>query len=94
MKEICSNCKNWKPKQAELDYNKFYGICTSHIWKFVSADSPDIRVLDRKNPSGKFMNVHTFENKSKEVPIGEVRKSQYCFVTNENFGCVNYEHQK
>lgn len=89
-RSICKNCKNWKSKQSELDYSTFYGICTSHKWKFVTTESADIRILDRNNRSKKHMGVHTFENQNAVVPIGDVERSQYCFVTNENFGCVHF----
>ena len=91
IKQICSNCTNWKTKQAELEYNDSYGICTCHHWKFVTTENADIRVLDRKNPANKYMNLHTFESQSVVVPIGAVTKSQYCFVTNENFGCIHFK---
>lgn len=89
-KQVCKNCKNWRPKQAELEYASFYGICTCSVWKFQTFDQPDICILDRKNLSGKYMNVQRFENQNANVPIGSINKSQYCFVTNENFGCINF----
>ena len=90
-KEVCKNCKNWRPKQSELEYDSFYGICTSHIWQFRTTDQPDICILDRQNLTDKHMHVNRFENQNANVPIGVVNKSRYCFVTNENFGCINFE---
>jgi hypothetical protein len=90
-RKICANCDFWKTNQAELDYSKYYGICICWRWKFVTTDNTDIRVLDRGNLSTKYMKVHTFENQCKDAPkIGDVEKSRYCFVTNEDFGCVNH----
>lgn len=88
---LCKNCSHWKNKQSELGYSTFYGICTCYHWKFKISDNPDIKVLDRANKSGKSMNVHTFENQSNVVPFGQVERSQYCFVTNEEFGCINFK---
>lgn len=85
----CSKCKWWRPKQAELEYSTFYGICTCFKWKFDSSGSGDIRVLDRRSLSQKFMHAHHFESQSNQV--GAVNQSNYCLVTEENFGCVNYE---
>ena len=87
----CSSCRNWNNKQAELEYSQFYGICTCHKWKFITTDNSDVRVLDRDNVSGKHMGVHTFENRSRVVPIGKVEPSRYCLVTSEHFGCCNHE---
>jgi len=36
------------------------------------------------------MGVSRFENQNNQVPIGVVDKSRYCFVTDENFGCVHH----
>ena len=89
-KKVCKNCKHWKNSQSELEYSVFFGICTCYKWKFNPSSYGDIRVLDRNNLSSKHMNVHTFENTSKEVPVGKVEKSRYCFVTEETFGCIHF----
>lgn len=86
----CKNCTHWKNQQSELDYSEFYGICTCYRWKFDTNRNGDIRVLDRQNKSDKSMTVHTFENQSKEIPIGRAEKSRYCFVTEEEFGCIHF----
>lgn len=90
MKNLCKNCNSWKTKQSELDYSTFYGICTNHHWKFVTTENADIRILDRENRSKKYMGVFTYENQNHQVPIGDTERSRYCFVTNENFGCVHF----
>lgn len=90
----CKDCINWKPQQAELEYSTFYGICTCHKWKFDSAGSGDVRVLDRKNLSSKLMHVQHFESQSNQVPYGAATVSQYCFVTEEKFGCVHFDNKK
>lgn len=89
----CSKCKHWKNEQSELEYSKFYGICTHHNLKFsVARPRPtDVVVLDRDNITEKHMGVNRFENQSNVVPIGRAERSRYCFVTNEYFGCVNFE---
>lgn len=86
----CKNCKYWKNEQAETDYNKFIGICVSPELKFNTTNGLSAAVLDRNKTSSKFHKCHTFENVSKEIPIGEVQHSNYCLVTNEDFGCVNF----
>lgn len=87
---LCKNCKHWKSEQAELDYNSHSGICTCFRWKFVVQDNADVCVLDRGNRSEKYRGVQRFENQNKEVPIGAPEKSRYCFVTDENFGCIHF----
>lgn len=87
----CADCKHWNNKQAELEYSKYYGICTSIRWKFSTTNDSDCCVLDRDNRSDKFKGVQRFETQNDQVPIGAVNKSRYCFVTEENFGCVNFE---
>lgn len=87
----CNKCKWWRPKQAELEYSTFYGICTCFKWKFDTRGDSDVRVLDRKNLSTKLMHAHHFESQSNQIPYGAVNQSIYCLVTEENFGCVNYE---
>ena len=90
MKEKCKKCISWKTQQSELEYSTFYGICTNHHWKFTTQDNADIKVLDRENKSTKHMSVHTFENQNRTIPFWAVNRSRYCFVTNENFGCVHF----
>lgn len=91
MMNNCKNCKHWKSQQAELDYSQFYGICTNSKLKFTITGSSDCVVLDRKNRNTTHMGVHRFENQSNVVPYGKVEPSQYCFVTEEKFGCINFE---
>jgi len=86
----CKNCKYWKNEQAETDYNKFIGICVSPELKFNIETGISASVLDRSKESKKFHKCHTFENVSAKVPVGEVQHSNYCLVTNEDFGCVNF----
>lgn len=86
----CSSCKHWKNKQAELEYSNHYGICTCFKWKFTTTNDADCLLLDRGNRTEKFMGVNRFENQNNQVPIGATDKSRYCFVTEENFGCVHY----
>lgn len=90
---MCSNCKYWNNKQAELEYSTHYGICTCFKWKFTTSNYADCVVLDRKNISSVYMGVNRFENQSEEVPIGAVEQSRYCFVTEEEFGCINYQEK-
>ena len=87
----CNKCKWWRPKQAELEYSTFYGICTCFKWKFGTTVTADVRVLDRESLSQKHMHAHHFESQNNEVPFMAVNQSNYCLVTEENFGCVNYE---
>jgi hypothetical protein len=86
----CKDCKHWKNQQSELEYSKFYGICTCFKWKFDTKGAGDVVVLDRQNRTEKHMGVNRFETQNNEVPIGVPNKSRYCFVTDENFGCINY----
>ena len=89
--EKCKNCVHWNNKQSELDYDKFYGICTSYKLKFnTSSNSDDCVVLDRDAISDAYMGVRRFENQNNEIPFGKANKSAYCFVTGENFGCINF----
>ena len=88
----CKSCKFWNNKQAELEYNGRVGICTCHKWKFGMSNYGDVLLLDRKNRSNKFMGVQRFESQSDIVPIGAVEQSNYCLVTEEEFGCIH--HQK
>ena len=90
----CKNCKHWNNRQSELDYSNHYGICSCFRWKFTISSEADIRVLDRLAKTDKNMHVSTFESTSIEVPIGNVDRSRYCFVTEENFGCVHHETKK
>lgn len=83
----CKNCKNWKSEQSELHYSKDYGICVCKEWKFTSAGSIGIRVLDRQNKSGKYMDVHSFESYQN---VANVDKSRYAFVTYERFCCIHH----
>ena len=94
VKNICSNCKNWKKEQAELDYSTFYGICTCANWKFTTNGNADICILDRNNKSEKHMHVSRFENQSDVIPFGQANVSRYCFITNENFGCIHFKKRK
>jgi len=86
----CSSCANWKNNQSELDYSTHYGICTASKWKFTTTNEGDVCLLDRNKRSDKHMGVNRFENQSNVVPFGKVERSNYCFVTEECFGCVNY----
>lgn len=87
----CLTCKWWNNKQAQLDYNLHYGICTSSKHKFTTTNVGDAMLLDRANLSGKHMNVSRFENQSDIIPFGATEKSRYCLVTEEKFGCINHE---
>ena len=86
----CYSCTHWKHRQAELEYSKYYGICTCYKWKFTTTIEADCILLDRENISKKFMGVNRFESQNKEVPIGAVEKSRYCFVTEGSFGCIHH----
>ena len=90
----CYSCTHWKHRQAELEYSKYYGICTCYKWKFTTTIEADCILLDRENISKKFMGVNRFESQNKEVPIGAVEKSRYCFVTEGSFGCIHHEDTK
>jgi nitrite reductase/ring-hydroxylating ferredoxin subunit len=92
-KQTCSTCKHWKSKQAELEYSQFYGICTCYKWKFDTSVTGDCLVLDRENRSKKTMGVQRFETQKNQVPFGVVESSRYCFVTEEEFGCIHHEKQ-
>jgi hypothetical protein len=84
---LCRHCDNWKNEQAELEYVKYKGICVCHKWEFGNTNYEDIMLLDRNNLSNKHMTVQRFENKSIELPIGQVNRSRYCLVTDQDFGC-------
>lgn len=90
----CKNCSHWKNQQAELDYSKHTGICTCYKWKFTITNEADCMVLDRQNRTDKHMGVNRFENQNIEIPIGGHNKSRYCFVTEENFGCIHFNKIK
>lgn len=85
----CKNCTHWKPEQAELGYTIFYGFCTCYKWK----SNVDIRVLDRNNLSDIWGSTNSFETQGPDIPYGIVVKSQYCLVTNEKFGCINFKEK-
>lgn len=91
MKSTCKSCIHWKPEQSELEYSRNAGICTCHKWSFCPTSDAGCMVLDRNNPSSKYMRVHRFESQKIEIPIGKPERSQYCFVTDENFGCIHQE---
>jgi hypothetical protein len=86
----CKGCKHWKNQQAELEYSTLYGICTCPRWRFEIRNDADVILLDRANRTEKHMGVNRFESQSEVVPIGKVEKSRYCFVTEENFGCIHH----
>jgi len=86
----CATCAYWCNRQAELNYSRFYGICTCYMWVFNSGRGGDCVVLDRENPSNKDKGVHRFESVRVEVPIGVPEKSRYCLITEEEFRCVYY----
>ena len=88
---FCESCKFWNNKQAELEYNARAGICTCYKWKFTTTNYGDVMLLDRKNKSDKFMNVQRFESQMNEMPFGKVEPSNYCLVTEENFGCIYHK---
>ena len=88
---FCETCKHWNNKQAELEYNERVGICTCYKWKFGTTNYGDIMLLDRNNKSDKFMNVQRFESQLNEIPFGRVTESDYCFVTEEKFGCIYHK---
>ena len=88
---LCESCKFWNNNQAELEYNARVGICTCYKWKFTTTNYGDIMLLDRKNKSDKFMGVQRFESQINEIPFGKVEPSNYCLVTEENFGCIYHK---
>lgn len=90
MENRCVSCKYWNNKQAELEYSKNYGICTCYKWKFDITRTGDCVLLDRQNRNIKYMGVNRFESQSETVPICAVENSRYCFVTEEEFGCIHY----
>ena len=90
MKEKCKSCKHWNNRQAELEYSTHFGICTCYRWKFTISNAADVVLLDRNNRSEKHMGVQRFENQSNVVPIGKADVSRYCFVTEEEFGCIHH----
>jgi hypothetical protein len=89
--EKCKNCKHWKNEQAELEYDSHYGICTCFKWRFTINENTDVAVLDRSNLTEKYKRINRFENQNHQIPVGNVEKSRYCLVTNENFCCSNHE---
>ena len=93
-KSICSNCKFWNNKQAELEYNARVGICTCYKWKFGTTNYGDIMLLHRDNRSDKYMTVQRFESQLNEIPFGKVNPSRYCFVTEETFGCIHFKESE
>ena len=90
----CSSCKHWNNKQSELEYSNNYGICTIWRWKFTISNDADCMVLDRQNRTDKHMGVNRFESQKSEIPIGVVDHSRYCFVTEEEFGCIHHNKNK
>jgi len=93
-KNICKNCEYWNGKQAELDYNSRYGICTCFKWEFTTTNDSDLVLLDRAEPSNKYMSVHRFESQKNVIPFGDVNKSNYCLVSEENYGCIHHKKLK
>ena len=89
----CNTCYHWNNKQAQLEYSKFYGICTCHKWKFTTTNDSDCLLLDRDNITKMYMGVSRFENQKNEIPIGDVDRSRYCFVTAEKFGCIHHKNK-
>lgn len=76
------------------DLDNFVGICVSPKLKFNTENGCSANVLDRLTPTNKFNNIHTFENVSDQIPIGQVEKSRYCLITNEDFECINFTKPK
>jgi hypothetical protein len=89
----CLTCKHWKNNQSELGYVSNSGICTSDKLRFTTTNYQSAYLLDRKNISDKYKGVQRFENTSSEVPIGKVERSQYCLVTDSEFGCINHSNK-
>lgn len=88
-KETCKNCKNWKSEQAEIEYRIAYGFCTCKKHKFNTTDGCDVMVLDRNNKKNNFP-AHQFESLQSYLNTDE---SQYCLVTSEDYGCINFENK-
>ena len=86
----CKTCRHWKNEQSELGYYKGEGICTCFKWKFNSNSDGDVMVLDRQNRADNDKGTRRFENQNHTIPIGQIEKSRYCFVTDENFGCIHH----
>lgn len=89
--KTCKGCKHWKVQQAELGYSTHYGICTCFKWGFTTTNNADVLLLDRSNVTDKHMGVNRFESQKNEIPYGKQDKSRYCFVTEEEFGCIHHK---
>ena len=94
IEKICKNCRYWNPKQAELEYSTFYGICTCYKWEFTTTNDADVVVLDRESRSDKHMGVRRFESQKSEIPFGAVNWSNYCLATEKNFGCIHFNNRR
>ena len=91
LKQTCENCNHWKNKQSELEYCENSGICISYKLKFTTTNYQSAYLLDRNNRHEvKHKGVQRFESTSNEVPFGKVERSQYCLVTDSEFGCINF----
>ena len=88
----CKNCISWKNNQSELEYCKHSGICVSHKLKFETDNYQSAYLLDRANRHEvKHKGVRRFQNTSNVVRFGKVERSQYCLVTDSDFGCINFK---
>lgn len=83
----CKKCEHWKNEQAEIEYREFVGICASPKLEFNAKTGCSAYVIDRSNPNTKKAGLHNFENKQGYL---NVKRSNYCLVTSEEFGCVNF----
>ena len=86
MKQTCRTCKFWMNKQAELGYNEFNGICVSTKLAYDNNNESDAMLLIRDDDT-----TGRFEHITDTIPVGDVRNSQYCLVTGQKYGCVNYQ---
>jgi hypothetical protein len=84
----CKNCEHWKSEQAEMEYRKFVGMCTSPKLAFNSKTGASAYVLDRQNPNPTKGNKHLFEHIKTYL---SVEAGNYCLVTSDDFGCINFE---
>jgi hypothetical protein len=94
MNNLCKTCAHWKTEQADLEYAKDRGICTSPQHGYTIDNESACMVLDRHNRSDAHTGVQRFEYQSNQIPFGKPVKSRYCLVTDDAYGCIHHESKQ
>jgi hypothetical protein len=83
----CYNCRFWKTKQRELNYNDMYGFCNGVI----NEEDEEFLILSYlHNPHSKIDEEYIGKHNS----INCINPYASEIVTREDYFCSNYEKQK